>query len=559
MDIIDREEFRFRQTLKTGSALLDNEFSEMFSTANKLDTSDGALYKTLMHRKQSALGMPAVTAGEPIEDLYREYGRGELALRGSVAFQLHDTYGFPVELTKEIAEERGVGLDQEGFDAAMTEQRERARAARKNSKTPEALSDQYRAIVDAHGTSTFVGYTETAVEAALVTGVLEGEDEGFVEIFLDRTPFYAESGGQVGDTGTITTIDGEAEIVDTTYALPGLTRHKARVTNGTIEAGTTASASIDANKRDATRRNHTATHLLHWALREVLGDHVKQQGSMVGPDRLRFDFFHFDGLTAEQTTKIEDLVNGVVLTAKDALNQEMTKAEAEEMGAIAFFGDKYGDRVRILKAGPSLEFCGGTHVRNVGEIGAVKIVNEGSIGSNVRRIEATTGLQTLAKLRSDEGLLHAAAATLKAKPDELPERVAKLLEERKDLEREIVALKRANAAGKAGEFATNAVNGVVVARIEDMVRDSLKDLAVAIRDQPGIKAVVLGSAPAAGGVALVSAVTNDFGKMASDLIIDAALTIGGGGGKAADLAVAGGKKPEALDEALAQARAAAGI
>ncbi len=550
MDIIDREEFRFRQTLKTGSARLDDEVERVVR------------YQALVASGEpgSAYGSAAIynaTNAQPVGLNLAKVGEGFVP--GNVAFQLHDTFGFPLELTREILEERGFGVDEDGFALVMTEQRERARAARKNAKTPEALSDQYRAIIDAHGTSSFVGYTETTVVAALIAGVVEGEDDDFVEIFLDRTPFYAESGGQVGDTGTITTTDGEAEIVDTTYALPGLTRHKARITNGTIEAGTTATACIDTDKRDATRRNHTATHLLHWALREVLGDHVKQQGSMVGPDRLRFDFFHFDGLTAEQTTKIEDLVNGVVLTAKDALNQEMTKAEAEEMGAIAFFGDKYGDRVRILKAGPSLEFCGGTHVRNVGEIGAVKIVSEGSIGSNVRRIEATTGMQTIAKLRNDERLLERSAATLRAKPEELPERVAKLLDERKEMEREIAALKRANAAGRAGEFAAEAVNGVVIARIEDMDRDALKDLAVAIRDQPGVKAVVLGSAPVAGGVALVSAVTNDFGKMASDLILDAARTVGGGGGKAADLAVAGGKKPEALDKALAQARQAAGV
>ena len=511
MDIIEREEARFRQTLKTGSVILDVELE------------------------------------------------GAATLKGSIAFQLHDTYGFPLELTQEIADERGVGLDQVGFDVAMAEQQDRARAARKNSKTPEALSAQYRAIVEAHGTSMFVGYDHAMVRDASVTAVIDGEEEGFVEIFLDRTPFYAEAGGQVGDTGTITTLDGEAEIVDTSYAIPGLARHKARIRSGTIEVGTTAVAQIDVAKRDATRKNHTGTHLLHWALREVLGDHVKQQGSLVGPDRLRFDFFHFEGLTAAETERIEDLVNGVVLSAQPARNEEMTKAEAEELGAIAFFGDKYGDRVRILHAGPSLEFCGGTHVRNVGEIGAVKILSEGSIGSNVRRIEATTGMQTVTLLRSTEVLLDGAADALRVKPEELRDRVVKLLDERKDLERQISDLKRANAAGRAAEFAAAAVNGVVVAKIDDMDRDALKNLAIAIRDQPGVQAVVLGSAPAVGGVALVSAVTKDYGKAASDLLVDAARTVGGGGGKASDLAIAGGKRPEALDEALAQARASAGI
>jgi alanyl-tRNA synthetase len=505
IDIVEREEFKFRQTLKTGNAMLEGEF-------------DGLK-------------------------------KGE-ALNGAIAFKLHDTYGFPLELTKEIAEERGLGLDQPGFDAAMANQVAMAQAGRKNSKTPEALSDQYRAVMEANGTTTFIGYTETEANDATVLAVVEADENGIVEIFLDRTPFYAESGGQVGDTGTITTSDGEAVVEDTTYAIPGLVRHSARIVSGSIEPNTKARAHINVEKRDATRKNHTATHLIHHALREVLGDHVKQQGSLVGPDRLRFDFFHFDPLTSAQTSQIEDIVNGIVLTGKAALNEEKTKAEAEAMGAIAFFGDKYGDRVRILLAGPSLEFCGGTHVRNVGEIGAVKIVSEGSIGSNVRRIEATTGMQTITKLRHDESLLGAASASLRVKPEELPGRIEKMLEERKDLERQIVDLKRASAGSRAAKFAARAVNGFVIDRVDDLDREGLKDLAVAIRDLPGIRAVVLGGAPATGGVTLVSAVKADSGLVANALLADAAKMVGGGAGKGADIAIAGGKKPEELDNAL---------
>jgi alanyl-tRNA synthetase len=509
LDIVEREEFKFRQTLKTGNSMLEDEFDSL--------------------------------------------KKGE-SLNGAIAFKLHDTYGFPLELTKEIAEERGLGLDQPGFDAAMANQVSMAQAARKNSKTPEALSDQYRAVMEANGTTNFVGYTETEANDATVLAVVEADENGIVEIFLDRTPFYAESGGQVGDTGTITTSDGEAVVVDTTYAIPGLVRHSARIVSGSIEPNTKARAHINVDKRDATRKNHTATHLLHHALREVLGDHVKQQGSLVGPDRLRFDFFHFDPLTNAQTSQIEDIVNGIVLTGKAALNEEKTKAEAEAMGAIAFFGDKYGDRVRILLAGPSLEFCGGTHVRNVGEIGAVKIVSEGSIGSNVRRIEATTGMQTLTKLRHDEALLDAAASTLRVKPEELPSRVEKMLEERKDLERQIADLKRASAGSRSAEFVANAINGFVIARVDDLDRDGLKDLAVAIRDHAGIKAAILGSAPVAGGVNLVAVANTSMGFSAADLIQHAAKMVGGGGGKGADIAIAGGKRPEMLDEALGMMR-----
>ena len=291
----------------------------------------------------------------------------------------------------------------------------------------------------------------------------------------------------------------------------------------------------------------------------MLGDHVKQAGSLVGPDRLRFDFSHYESVTPDQVRTIEDLVNAAVLAGTDTLNSEVTKTEAEAMGAIAFFGDKYGERVRVLRAGPSLEFCGGTHVHNIGQIGAVKITGESSIGSNLRRIEATTGLRTLERLRSGESMLAGAAGILRVKPDEVTDRVARLLDERKVLEKEIEQLKRAAAGAGIGSLIASAVNGIVVARVEDTDRDPLKDLALAIRDSAGIRGVVLGSAPSSGGVALVSAVRKDSGLHASDLITEAAKLVQGGGGKSPELAIAGGRKPEALDAALAAARIAAGI
>ena len=514
--VVGREEEQFRKTLERGSILLDSELA-------------------------NAVG-------------------GETAvLSGDVAFELHDTFGFQLELTREICAERGGSVDEERFNVLMDQQRDRARAARKNSATPEELAKQYREIQDANGQTVFVGYGENRVDDARVLGVveIEGGAPGAVEVFLDRTPFYAESGGQMGDTGELLSPTGKLTVTDTTYAVPGLTRH-AGILTGTLVVGDTVSARINVEARDATRRNHTGTHLLHWALRQVLGDHVKQAGSLVGPDRLRFDFSHYDSVTPAQILEIENLVNEVVLTAATAENPEVTKAEAEEMGAIAFFGDKYGEKVRVLKAGPSLEFCGGTHVNNVGQIGAVKILGESSIGSNLRRIEASTGTNTITRLRADQALLDGAAGALKVKPEELNDRITKLLDERKNLEREIEILKKAAAGGRAAEFAAQAENGVVVATIENMDRDMLRDLTLAIRDMPGIRAVILGSAPSTGGVTLVSAVTKDSGLHAGELIADAAKTIGGGGGKAPDLAVAGGKKPEGLAEAMIQARKAAG-
>ena len=515
--VVAREEERFRQTLKTGSVILDNELDAL----------------------QAKGGIGA-------------------ALSGAVAFQLHDTYGFPLELTTEITAERNVPVDIGAFNDAMAEQQRRARDARKNATTPEALAEQYRAIIGRNGTTEFVGYTATETEA-IVVGVVQNDED--LEVFLDRTPFYAESGGQVGDTGTITTLDGVATVVDTTYALPGLIRHVVtfKGDGGSIEVGARADLSIDAGQRDATRKNHTGTHLLHWALRQVLGQHVKQAGSLVGPDRLRFDFSHYDAVTPEQIRRIETLANEIVLTGAATENPEVAKSEAEQMGAVAFFGDKYGDKVRVLRAGPSLEFCGGTHVANVGQIGAIKIVHEGSIGSNLRRIEATTGLATIDRLRTQEGLLAAAAVALKVPPDAVPGRIEALLGERRELERQIETARRQAAGGAAAELATAAEDGVVVARRDGPERDDLRDLAIAVREQPGIRVVVLMGAPDGGGVALVAAVTKASGLNASTLIAAAAKAVGGGGGKAADLAMAGGRHPERLDEALALARAAVGL
>jgi alanyl-tRNA synthetase len=533
--VVGREEEQFRKTLERGSILLDEAIASC-RLPRIMTSSD-------------SIGVGLVEDDSLIE-----------VLSGDVAFELHDTFGFQLELTREICAERGGSVDEERFNVLMSEQRDRARAARKNSATPEELAKQYREIQDANGQTVFVGYSENRVDDARVLGVveIEGGAAGAVEVFLDRTPFYAESGGQMGDTGELLSPTGKLTVTDTTYAVPGLTRH-AGILTGTLVVGDTVSAQINVEARDATRRNHTGTHLLHWALRQVLGDHVKQAGSLVGPDRLRFDFSHYDSVTPAQILEIENLVNDVVLTAAVAENPEVTKAEAEGMGAIAFFGDKYGEKVRVLKAGPSLEFCGGTHVSNVGQIGAVKILGESSIGSNLRRIEASTGTNTITRLRADQAMLDSAAGALKVKPEELNDRIAKLLDDRKNLEREIEQLKKAAAGGRAAEFAAQAENGIVIAAIDDIDRDTLKDMALAIRDMAGIRAVILGSAPSTGGVTLVSAVTKDSGLHAGELIADAAKTIGGGGGKAPDLAVAGGKKPEGLTEAMAQARKAAGL
>ncbi|MEZ5226505.1 MAG: alanine--tRNA ligase-related protein [Acidimicrobiales bacterium] len=321
-----------------------------------------------------------------------------------------------------------------------------------------------------HRVTDFVGRDELVDVSARVLAVT-GIGTDLVSIFLDRSPFYAESGGQIGDTGTITTSTGTAQVLDTIYAVPGVHRHVVRITEGEILAGQEATASIDVARRDAIRRHHTATHIIHWALREVLGDRVKQKGSMVAPDRLRFDFAHHEPLTAEEIAQVEDLVNAQLLLNPAVQHPEVSKAEAETMGAIAFFGDKYGDRVRVLEAGPSLEFCGGTHVKALGDIGLVKIVSEGSIGSNLRRVEAVAGAGAVDLLRTEQQVVGTAADLLNVPRGDLLEGIEKRLAENKSLQAEIAALKQQLAVGQSAGLVEQAVDGVVVASVPGLERD----------------------------------------------------------------------------------------
>ena len=506
--VLTKEEERFRQTLKTGLVILEDELA-----------------------------------------------KDSKVLKGTTAFTLHDTYGFPLELTEEIAGERGVAVDREGFDTDMAEQRRRAKAGRKSNATDEDQTDIYRELSEQFGATEFVGYTDTTAESRVLS-VYEVED-GEIEIFLERSAFYAESGGQVGDTGTITTPTGVAEVLDTTFALPGLRRHRARLVSGTIAAGQNATAAIDVVRRDAIRRNHTGTHILHHALRVVLGAHVKQAGSLVGPDRLRFDFSHYSAVTDEEIAQIEQIANTEVLNNVSARSYETTKDEATALVAIAFFGDKYGDIVRVLEAGSSVELCGGTHVKATGDIGTIKIVGESSVGSNLRRIEAVTGYNSIALLQREDRMLADTARLVGVATNEVVDGVQRKLDEIKSLNDEIKALRAKAAMGQAAELAGSATGGVLVSRVDGLAPGELRDLALAVRQQAGIEAVILGGLTPTGGVTLVAAITAAFGGQASDLIKDAAKAVGGGGGGKGDIATAGGKNPEGLDQALELARQAA--
>jgi alanyl-tRNA synthetase len=487
-------------------------------------------------------------------------GRGDV--KGDDAFFLHDTLGFPVDLTREIAEERGRAVDLTGFRARMDEQRARGLAAHRASAGPaDETTALYRMVVDETGPTEFTGRSEYETADAHVAALIVGGDrvarvaDGPVDVVLDRTPFYAESGGQVGDTGLLDAPSGHLRVIDTQYALPGLIVHHAELVHGEINQGDTVTARIDGARRDRIRRNHTATHILHWALREVLGAHVKQAGSWVGPDRLRFDFSHFTAVTRDELDEIEALANTEIISDAPVRHYETTKDHAEQLGAIAFFGDKYGDLVRVLEAGEhSLELCGGTHVHALGFIGPIKIVAETSIGANLRRIEALTGDGALEHIRHEEHVLRTAAEAIKAKPDELPTRVERMRDEIRALRAELDTQRARGAATEATALAATAVDRVVVDRRDGLGADELRRLALAVRDALGtgiVGLVGVGADPAKAG--LVVAVSKDLvghGVDAKQIANPAAAVLGGGAGGTPEVSSGGGSNPGDVDEAL---------
>lgn len=510
LGVLTKEEESFRQTLKNGLTILETEFESIDAVAKK--------------SKKAA------------------------PLSGSSAFLLHDTYGFPLELTQEIASERNVEVDVAGFDVEMNAQRTRAKSARKGAQNVDDQLLVYREILDKNGQTNFVGYLQDSCEAKILRIVETGESE--LEIFLDSTPFYAESGGQVGDCGTLRTPSGEIKITDTVFALPGLRKHVGKLISGEIQVGQAVTATINADARNATRKNHTATHLLHHALRSVLGEHVKQAGSLVSPQRLRFDFSHYAQLSAQEVEQIEQIANAQVLANAKVDAYETSKDEATAAGAIAFFGDKYGEIVRVLKAGASVELCGGTHVSATGDIGLIKIVQESSIGSNLRRIEAVTGLNSVEYVSTLLNQVNVASEMLSTNSEALIETLARKIAEVKELGDEIKSLRSASARARAGEMVSKNKDGVVVERIDGLAPADLRELAIAVRLNPAIKAVVLGGITPSGGVALVAATGAGVKTPAGELIAQAAKKVGGGGGGKGDIATAGGKIVEALDEAL---------
>jgi alanyl-tRNA synthetase len=495
-----------------------------------------------------------------LEDLIAD---GASVISGSDAFKLHDTYGFPVELTGEIAAERKVGLDLEGFEQAMAHQRELARSAAGGGSGDELQSQAASRLVAelaGLGPTKFLGYEQLEAQSKLLR-VLKTESDGSehptLEVFAERTPFYAESGGQVGDTGTIESETGRARVLETDRPLEGIIRHRVRLEEGTLVEGQEANLRVDATRRDAIRRSHTATHLLHWALRTTFGSQLQQQGSLVEPDYLRFDFNHHSQLSDEDIARIEELVIGDILSDEPVETTESTLEAARAEGAMSFFGDKYGEIVRVVRAGEhSVELCGGTHVSALGRIGGFVVRSESSVGANLRRIEALTGKAAHEDHRRARGLLHTAAESLHVAPDSLPDAIVRLQTSLSQEERQRKAL-AANADRElAASLADSAVDGNVVARLDDRDQQALRTIAAELLGRAGIRAVGLIGSPDGEAVAVAVAVADDSGDAPAVVRTVAKLVGGGGGGKDRRLAVGGGRDVTAIDGALEAMREA---
>ena len=490
----------------------------------------------------------------------KEKEKGNTIIPGSDAFRLYDTYGFPIELTEEYAEEEGMTVDQEGFAKEMEAQRERARSARQDV---DSMQIQGGILGEIKVESEFVGYDQATVEAKIVaivkngelaTEAHEGED---VQVILDQTPFYAESGGQIADKGTLVSELVKVDVLDVQKAPNGQNLHRVTVTAGTLTTDSTVMAVVNQENRIQITKNHTATHLLHQALKDVLGTHVNQAGSLVQAERLRFDFSHFGQITAEEIEQIETIVNEKIWQSLQVNTDYKNIEEAKAMGAMALFGEKYGKIVRVVQIGDySLELCGGVHVPNTAVIGLFKIVSESGIGAGTRRIEAVTGAGAYNLMADQIHVLKDAAAKLKTNLKDVPARIETILADTKELQRENDSLAAKLSNIEAGSLVSNVkeINGVkvLVAKVQATDMNNLRAMADDLKQKLDSVIIVLGSAQG-DKVNLIAGVTKDYierGFHAGKLIKEVATRCGGGGGGRPDMAQAGGKDPEKLDAAL---------
>jgi alanyl-tRNA synthetase len=518
--IAEQEEIRFRQTIERGLGMLEERFESMKATSS-------------------------------------------LRLSGADAFQLYDTFGFPLDLTQVICAERGFDVDLDGYESAL----EKARSRSEFKSGARAVEQVYRAALERvpGGAVKFVGYEQDSAQSEVVALIRDGElvseanagDE--VEVVVAKTPFYGESGGQVGDRGSLGNAQCTVDVVDTLKPIAGLWVHQGKVAQGKLAAGDQVELTIDIARRQATRRNHSATHLLHLALRTTLGEQSTQKGSVVSPERLRFDFTFERPIASEQLQTIERLVNERILANTPVRTEILNMDEARTRGAMMIFEEKYGDVVRMLSMADSVELCGGTHVRATGDIGSFKIVSEQGIAAGVRRITALTGMNALDYTRELENTIGQVAQAAKASPQELLGKVSKLMERQRQLEKQVDELERKLASG-GGAGGTDAVSGardiagarVLALRTEVRDRGALRELAEQLRDKLGENAIVLVGSVADGKAQLVCTVAKPITSRfsASSLVKTASAMVGGTGGGRPDLAQAGGPNPERLDDAL---------
>ncbi|MFQ5673196.1 MAG: alanine--tRNA ligase [Nitrospinales bacterium] len=560
-----------RRALRHGKMLGKNEpflhlvtdqvVTQFKDTYPELEENRSFIDKAVLHEEES-FKTTLHFGTQRLDDILGQLRKSkQTVIPGEEIFKLYDTYGFPVDLVEDIAEEAGVTLDMAGFDRAMQAQKQKSVESWKGSGE-KAVAPCYKEFLQKAGPTVFHGYCHTQCRGRLLAilkngGEIETAGEGDeVELLFDETPFYGEAGGQVGDTGKAGNDETQVEILNATRPLPELVAHQAKIVKGSIRKGDALTLTVDAEKRARTVLNHTATHLLQAALKTVLGDHVKQAGSLVAPDRLRFDYTHFSPLTDREKSRLESVVNEKIRENIAVQTREMKIDEALQEGAIALFGEKYGDRVRVVSVpGFSKEFCGGTHVSATGDIGVFKITGEGGIASGVRRIEAVTGPEALEKIQRDAATLTGIRSLLKAQPKEETARLSKILERTRQLEKEVDALKEKLASGKSADLSDEVVTvegaSVLVKKLEGMNPKTLRVFIDNAKNKIKSGIIVAGSA-ANGKVFLAAGVTEDLtGRFhAGNILKDVAAIVGGRGGGRPDMAQAGGAKPEMLDEAL---------
>jgi alanyl-tRNA synthetase len=534
MEILKQEEERFFTTIEHGMAILESELAAL-----------GAI----PHPKSTPQPSPSG----------RGQGEGRYALlNGETAFKLHDTFGFPLDLTQDICREHGVTVDVAAFDTAMANQKNMARAA---GKFKMAANLEYAGPI-----TTFHGYDSLEYKGNILALYKEGVSVNALNegdtgvVVLDDTPFYAESGGQVGDSGELRSMHGIFAVEDTQKIQATVFGHHGVVKTGKLSVGNNVIAKVDVAARSRTMRNHSATHLMHKALREVLGNHVQQKGSQVDGDKTRFDFVHTQPVTDVEIRKVEAIVNAEILANAACQAREMGIEEAQKTGAMMLFGEKYGDVVRVIDIGSSIELCGGTHVKRTGDIGLFKIVAESGVAAGVRRVEAVTGEGALARVNTQEQQLQQVAEAVKSQPHEAASRIGQILENMKSLERELAALKSKLAASQGDELLTQAqdIKGVKVlaANLEGADAAVLRETLDKLKDKLKSAAIVLASVND-GKVSLIAGVTADATAKikAGELVNFVAQQVGGKGGGRPDMAQAGGTQPEGLAAALASVQA----